>query len=269
MKCPAAPRRAPRFRLGLLALLAMAGCAAPGLHEGEDRQAVIDRIVASTVKVTLERDGHRIGVGSGVVVACDPGEPGQLPVAYVLTAEHLLGGKSGAAAYVRPGRPSARRQKLLAEVVRRGSAETLDLALLRVPGLAAIPAPLAESNDAQLGEEILVVGFPWGKGLRMFSGIVSQLSATGQETDEWAAGENTESAMMVDASVVNGVSGGGVFRSATGSLLGVVEGFGTAAVAVKGRSETYSVNLPVPGGTYVIPMAGIHDFLRAAGILVR
>ena len=42
--------------------------------------------------------------------------------------------------------------------------------------------------------------------------------------------------MMAGASVGNGVSGGAVYQEATGRLLGVVEGYRTASVALKDRT---------------------------------
>jgi hypothetical protein len=48
--------------------LALAGCAAGGMTASRDRQDIIDRIGAGSVKVMIEQGGHRIGSGSGVVV---------------------------------------------------------------------------------------------------------------------------------------------------------------------------------------------------------
>jgi hypothetical protein len=50
----------------------------------------------------------------------------------------------------------------------------------------------------------------------------------------------------------------------TGTLLGVVEGYQTASIAVKGQSQTYSVKVPMPGETFVVPIGRIRRFLRDA-----
>jgi hypothetical protein len=100
----------------------------------------------------------------------------------------------------------------------------------------------------------------------MASGIVSQMSLDAREGGEGSAGEGTGSAMRVDGSVGSGVSGGGVSRSDTESLAGMVEWYGAASVSAQGRSETCPVNLPTPGGTSAIPVARIRDSLKAAGL---
>jgi hypothetical protein len=115
-----------------------------------------------------------------------------------------------------------------------------------------------------LGEEILVVGFPWGRRLGLFGGIVSQAPGDGKE--DAPADEGSEQTMMVDAAASKGVSGGGVFRGATGSLVGVVEGYQTASIAVKDRTQTYSVKVPMPGETFVVPISRIRRFLEEAGL---
>jgi hypothetical protein len=201
-----APRRAPAV-LGIAALcLTVAGCATPRAVATNDRQAVIDRIVASTTKVMV-----------------------------------------------------------VAAIARRGSSDALDLALLRVPGIAVPPASLPESTDqVRLGEEILLVGFPWGKRLGLFSGIVSQMPTDGRE--EATADEGTDPTIVVDAASSKGVSGGGVFREATGTLIGIVEGYQTASIAVKDHSSAYSIKVPMSGETFVVPLARIRRFLQESGL---
>jgi len=72
--------------------------------------------------------------------------------------------------------------------------------------------------------------------------------------------------MMVDASVGNGVSVGGVYQEATGKLLGVVERYRTASVALKDRTQTFSLKVPMPGETFVIAVEQIREFLKGSGI---
>ncbi len=255
-------------RCGIAAalLLALAGCAASGASVPDVRQTVVDRIVASTAKVLVERGGRRVGAGSGVVVASKTEDPGSQPVSYILTSAHLLDGKDDAQVFVRFTGAVAPGRKLGAGLVLRGNSSTQDLALLRVPGVAAPPVDIGDTEDARLGEDILVVGFPWGRRLGLFSGIVSEVPTDSKEKQEAAAGEGTEDSLMVDAVAANGVSGGGVFRAGTGELLGVVEGFGTASVAVREGGGNYSVRVPMPGETFVVPLAKIRQFLKAAGV---
>jgi hypothetical protein len=243
--------------------LLFAGCASMPAAT-PDRRAVIQGIVAVTVKVTLEREGRRVGSGSGVVVASRMEASASEAATYVLTAQHLLDGKDGAAIFVRFMGLHAAAGKIPARLFRAGNAGTLDLAVLRLAGVAAAPAVLAR-DEPEFGEEILIAGFPWGKRFGLFGGIVSQLPAAGGATAPTDDG-GTEATLVVDAASANGVSGGGVFLEATGELLGVVEGYQTASIAVEGRSRSYSLKVPVAGETFAVPAARIREFLEAAGL---
>ena len=70
---------------------------------------------------------------------------------------------------------------------------------------------------------------------------------------------------MVDASVSYGSSGGGVFDAVSGELVGVVEGYRTAKVAIPEMKERV-FEMPVAGETNVIPAATIQKFLVEAGL---
>ena len=212
----------------------------------------------------VEQAGRRVATGSGVVVASRAEEPGGEAISYVLTAAHILDGKQGAELFVRFTGTYAVRGKLAAIVLRQGDSESIDLALLRVPGIAVPPASFPAGDRVRLGEEILVVGFPWGKRLGLFSGIVSQVPVDAR--GEPMEGEGVEQTIVVDAAAAKGVSGGGVFREANGSLVGVVEGYQTASIAVKDRSQTYAVKVPMPGETFVVPITRIRRFLVEAGL---
>ncbi|HSB68615.1 MAG TPA: serine protease [Candidatus Methylomirabilis sp.] len=258
-----APRRAIGVAWLTVSCLVTGGCATVGGTAPLGRQAVIDRIVSASAKVILERGGQRLGSGSGTVVGSRPPRPGVEAVSYILTAAHVLESKGKAEVFVRFTGGYAKQGKLAATILRRGSADTLDLALLRVAGITVPAIPLADAQDIRLGQAILLVGFPWGKRLGLFSGIVSQVPAGGSEA---VSDEGTEQTMVVDASSAKGVSGGGVFREATGSLVGIVEGYQTASIALKESSRTYSVKVPLPGETFVIPITRIRQFLDEAGI---
>jgi len=252
-------------RCALLSLIWTAvGCAGPAGRGTipSDRQAVIDRIVSTTVKITVERAGERVASGSGVVVASSG--PGEEPATLVLTAAHLLQGKPDATVYVRFTGTTGDRTKRPARIVGRGDVDALDLALLRVSGISRAAASLGDPADVRLGEGILIVGYPWGKRLALFSGIVSQVPA--EVASDGGAGEGGGPSVMVDASVGNGVSGGGVYQEATGKLLGVVEGYRTASVALKDRTQTFSLKVPMPGETFVISVNQIRGTLQELGI---
>jgi hypothetical protein len=82
--------------------------------------------------------------------------------------------------------------------------------------------------------------------------------------EEALAGEVADQTLVVDAASSKGVSGGGVFLAASGSLVGIVEGYQTASIAVKDQSRTFSVKVPMPGETFVVSLGRIRDFLAGA-----
>jgi hypothetical protein len=244
--------------LTAMVCLALPGCAAVRTRASLERQTIIDQIVAASAKVVVEQGGHRLASGSGVVVAPRAG------VSYLLTAAHVLEGKDGADVFVRFAGAVAGKEKFAATVIRRGNAETLDLAVLKVPGISVPAAVFPADDHVCIGEEILLVGSPWGKRLGLFSGIVSQVPTDADGNQP--ADEGPEHTIVVDATWAKGVSRGEVFREASGSLVGIVEGYQTASIAVKDRAQTYSVKVPMPGETFVVPVTRIRHFLDEAGL---
>ena len=70
---------------------------------------------------------------------------------------------------------------------------------------------------------------------------------------------------MVDASVSYGSSGGGVFDARSGELVGIVESYRSAKVAIP-ETKDRALEVPVPGETTVIPAPAIFDFILASGL---
>jgi S1-C subfamily serine protease len=223
------------------------------------RQDLIDRIVTSTVKVAVERDARLVAFASGIVVASRPATQNAEAVSYVLTAAHGIAGGGEAAIFVGFCGPAAARGKFAATVISQGTRDTLDLALLRVPGLAAPPVLFPADDRVRLGQPILVVGFPEGQRLGISGGIVSQLPLS--ENENGIPADRVEHRIMVDAAAPRGVSGGGVFEVETGRLVGIVQGHQTVSVAVKDQTQNYALKFPVPGATFVVPAGQIRPFL--------
>jgi len=250
----------------LLTCLVAAGCAGLGPTAQSERQEIIDRIVASSVKVTIEQDGRRVASGSGVVIASQPAAHGRDPRTFVLTAAHVLEGWEGAQLFVRCPGAQAGPGKFPASIKYRTPSGSPDLALLEVRGITLPAARYVAEEEVRLGEEILIVGYPWGKRLGMFGGIVSQVPMNIGE--DGSVGEGADQTLVVDASSSKGVSGGGVFQAASGTLVGIVEGYQTASIAVKDRSQTYSMKIPMPGETFVVPLVRIREFLAGVDLTV-
>lgn len=228
--------------LALLVTTTLAvGCAS--LPPAAERSDVIRKIVASTVQLRSERDGVR-RAASGVVIASDA----VARRSWILTTRHFLDGRES-----QPVSMSRGVSRAVAKVSVIGT--DVDLAVLEVPGLA-LPA-VTLKDEAQLGDEVWVVAFPWGRRLTVVSGIVSQL--VGDDGEAPVAG----APRMIDASVSYGSSGGGVFDAGTGVLIGIVEGYRTARMTTK---EERALEIPVAGETTLISSQAIRRFLASTTV---
>ena len=134
-----------------------------------------------------------------------------------------------------------------------------DLALLTIPEQLA-PVQVGNEDDVQVGDDIVVIGAPYGRSLSVSSGIVSQL-----ELDD--ADGRIQRAMKTDAPIGYGASGGGVFSIPSGKLIGLVEGYRTAKVAFGGvAGSDFSFDVPMPGETFLAPPSKVRAFLARAGL---
>lgn len=232
----------------LLALATLAaGCATtePLSRRGD----ALRDVLGPSVQLRAERPGVR-RAGSGVVVAADVATGRS----WIITTRHLFQPVPPQHLWVTTT-DGARR---LRAVVRATSTEA-DLAIVEVTERALPPAVL--QDHARLGDQIRVVAFPWGRRLTVVSGIVSQIaSEEGEVAVEGAV-------RMIDASVSYGASGGGVFDAGTGTLVGIVESYRTARVALPTEPERV-LDLPVPGETTVLGTPLIRRFLQSAGIML-
>jgi S1-C subfamily serine protease len=228
--------------------LIVSGCAAadPAWRRG----GALRELIGPCVQLRTERDGAR-RAGSGVVVATDA-VTGR---SWVITTRHLFEPAAPQQLWVQPTDGGRR---LRAAV--RALAAAADLAVVEVEDRLLPTARLQDS--ARLGDEVRVAAFPWGRRLTVVSGIVSQIASDGGEVAVEGA------VRMIDASVSYGASGGGVFDAATGMLVGIVESYRTARVALPTQPEKM-LDLPVPGETTVIGAPAIRRFLEEARVPLR
>ncbi|PYN72961.1 MAG: hypothetical protein DMD97_21990 [Candidatus Rokuibacteriota bacterium] len=243
-------RRALAF--GALALTA-AGCASTPPVQGtpppQAKSELVRRLVESTVQLWSERaDGGR-RAASAVVVAADPATHR----AWVVTALHFLEPRTQPQEIVarRPGQQST----IPVTIAHVDPAS--DLAILQVADLDVAPVKL--KLTAALGDDILLVAFPWGRRFTVVRGIVSQIVPL----DGILRIEGP--ARMIDASVTHGSSGGGVFDAYSGELIGIVESYRTAKIDVPGRTER-PLEIPVAGETTIIHAPAIMALLSASGL---
>jgi len=235
-------------RISLFALVLAGGGCVSG-SPAPDRSDLIRRIVASTAQLRSEREGGIRRAASGVIVATDPSSRR----AWIVTVRHFVTPSTPQEVFVQlPGQKRA-----VPATVMSVSPEDLDLAILEVEHLDVTPARLKET--ASLGDEVLIVSFPWGRRFTVVRGIVSQVASP--EGEELVAGP----ARMVDASVSYGSSGGGVFDAQSGELVGIVESYRTAKIAIPEMKDRV-LEVPVPGQTTVIPAPVILRFIVDSGL---
>jgi S1-C subfamily serine protease len=235
----------PALPLLAVALLATACASGEPLSRRGD---ALREILGPSVQLRAERSGAR-RAGSGVVVAADAATSRS----WIITTRHLFEPTAPQQLWV----TTTGNGRRLRAVVRATSTET-DLAIVEVTGSVL---PVATLQDAaRLGDEVRVVAFPWGRRLTVVSGIVSQIASA----DEGAV-EVEGAVRMIDASVSYGASGGGVFDAATGTLVGIVESYRTARVALPTVPEKI-LDLPVPGETTVVGVPLIRRFLQSSGV---
>lgn len=219
------------------------------------RAQIAREVVPSTVRVQLLAKGEVKRSATGVVVASEPARA-QVPArSAILTNAHVLDPKGlGEVTYQvlleKQGRVTATYPATLVGV---GEVPDMDLGLVEV-AIALPAASLGDEETLLLGDELVVVGAPYGKSLSVSGGMVSQLQA-----EEGAPGSPLRyTAMKTDAAIGYGSSGGGVFHVPTGRLVGIVEGYRTARVSLGDRM---AFDVPMPGETFVAPITKVRSFL--------
>lgn len=217
------------------------------------RAAAVQKVYPSAVRIQLSAAGEVVRSASGIAFARKGGST------YVLTNAHVVERAPGWQEPVDLRVLPSGGGPLAAKVVARGRVPDVDLAVVEVPGNLPV-TPLAGDEELELGDDLVVIGAPFGKGLSVAAGIVSQVE---YEHAENAAAPRTPAGMKTDAAIGYGSSGGGVFDVGGARLVGVVEGYRTARVAV---GEEYSFDVPMPGETFVAPAAKIRRFLRDSGL---
>ncbi|HET7785723.1 MAG TPA: serine protease [Myxococcales bacterium] len=233
----------------VLALLAV-----PALARS-DRGRVVQKALRESVRIEVLVHGKVERAASGVVI----GREGD--TSYVLTNQHVVqreGLSGGASFQVVVERP--RLHRVPARIVHEGKVPDEDLAILAVEGEALAVAPVASEDQVDVGDDVVVVGAPYGRALSVSAGIVSQLEVDEQEP-------RIQRSMKTDAPIGYGASGGGVFAVPSGRLVGIVEGYRTAKVAFGGISkDDFSFDVPMPGETFLSPPGKIRSFLVRSGL---
>ena len=167
---------------------------------------------------------QQTGLGSGVIMS---------PEGYVLTNNHVVEGADEIEVVL----PDARRTS--AKVI--GTDPESDLAVLKI-SLDKLPVmTLGNSDQLQVGDQVLAIGNPFGVGQTVTSGIVSALGRN-------QLGINTfENFIQTDAAINPGNSGGAL-TDINGNLMGI----NTAIYSRSGGSMGIGFAIPVSTAKHVM-----------------
>ncbi len=224
---------------------------------GNPRSTTVQKVFPSAVRLQIAAAGAVVRSASGVAFAKDGDRT------YILTNAHVV---EASAAWKEPVELrvliSGAKEPLQGRVAARGRVPDTDIAVIEVRGARVPVTPLAADDALELGDDLVVIGAPFGKGLSVAAGIVSQIE---YDFAEGAAPPRLPRSLKTDAAIGYGSSGGGVFDVPGGHLVGLIEGYRTARVAF-GKDEGYAVDVPMPGETFVAPAAKIRRFLADQGL---
>jgi serine protease DegQ len=164
------------------------------------------------------------GLGSGVIVSAS---------GYILTNNHVVEGADEIEVVLNDSRTGR------AQVI--GTDPDTDLAILKIE-LDKLPViVLGNSDSAQVGDQVLAIGNPFGVGQTVTSGIVSALGRN-------QLGINTfENFIQTDAAINPGNSGGALVDT-NGNLLGI----NTAIYSQSGGSMGIGFAIPVSTAKQVL-----------------
>jgi Do/DeqQ family serine protease len=166
----------------------------------------------------------QVGLGSGVIVS-DSG--------YILTNNHVVEGADEIEVILNDSRST--RAKVI------GTDPETDLAILKIE-LDKLPViVLGNSDTAQVGDQVLAIGNPFGVGQTVTSGIISALGRN-------QLGINTfENFIQTDAAINPGNSGGALVDT-NGNLLGI----NTAIYSRSGGSMGIGFAIPMSTAKQVL-----------------
>jgi S1-C subfamily serine protease len=195
----------------IVSLLILSFCGLGSESEGQQLRDAFHKVEDAVVVVRTEQQGlapfpqqgmvSLNGLGSGVLISNDK----------VLTAAHLV------QAADRTMVEFSRGELIPARVI--GSALSADIALLQLehsPANAA-PATLGNSDKLDVGDQIFVVGAPYGLSQTLTAGHISGHHSLDEKSENTTAVEF----LQTDAAINSGNSGSPVF-SLNGEVMGIV-----------------------------------------------
>lgn len=186
----------------------------------------------------------RAASGSGVILTSD---------GYIVTNNHVVDNADKIEVVL------SNRRKVMAKVI--GKDANTDLALIKIEETGLPFVKMGNSDNVQIGEWVLAVGFPLDLQTTVTAGIVSAKARSigilnrqneGMTREEWMEMQRTgvkpepkanpaiESFIQTDAAINPGNSGGALVN-ANGELIGI----NSAIASQTGRNEGYGFAIPV------------------------
>jgi hypothetical protein len=204
-----------------------------------------DGPVKVIAQVLVEREGQVVKRGSAVIVAARE-EYGEA-VCYLLTVGHVLDGRQ-ASDSVQVLLPDGNDWRpVRGEAIQQVDAGERDLAVLRA---IATCRPARIGVGPERDGDVWLAGFPGEGQVRVWPGHARETSWFG--TLRW----------IVEGTVTEGASGGGVFDAQTGRLLGLIQGYWTARLVMPGGAIAGVARI---GTAAVIPITRVRALLEEWG----
>jgi putative serine protease PepD len=210
--------------------------------EATDVSEVVARVAASVVQVNVTLAGGE-GLGSGVVVSAD---------GRILTNNHVVSGAERITVTLADGRT--------VDATVEGTDPSSDLAVIQAQGVSGLTAAtFADSDDVQVGDEVIAIGSPGGLQGTVTTGIVSALdrevTVSGEEQQQsplqpqrQVSDTVTYHAIQTDASINQGNSGGPLF-DADGRVIGINSAIYSPVSGPDGSAGSVGIGFAIPSNT--------------------
>jgi S1-C subfamily serine protease len=198
---------------------------------------LFERVSSSVVQVVGKGGGNELTEGDETKVQSGTGFIWD-KAGNIVTNNHVVENTSALAVRLSSG------EAVRGEVV--GTAPNYDLAVIRISGVSALPAPIAvgSSSDLKVGQFAFAIGNPFGLDQSLTTGIISAL----KRRLPTSGGREIANVIQTDAAINPGNSGGPLLDS-SGRLIGV----NTAIYSPSGSNAGIGFAIPVDVVNRVVP----------------
>ncbi|MDY5276266.1 MAG: trypsin-like peptidase domain-containing protein [Erysipelotrichaceae bacterium] len=200
-------------------------------------EKVVAKAIDSVVQITSKAQTNNsffgsyesTSLGSGVIISED---------GYIVTNNHVISGATNVSVELNDGTTYG------ATIV--GSDAKTDLALLKIEASGLKYSRMIDSDELNLGQEVVAIGNSLGEGTSSTNGIISALNR------DVTISNYSMNLILTNAQVNNGNSGGGLF-DLNGNLVGIVN----AKI-----SSSANASATVEGMGYAIPSNTVKEIVE-------